>query len=308
MDDIPAPRSYHKAITVVLVLMNLLAIGYALYEGEPGQRDYYFREGPFYTWFYAAQMLSASLLFVACYFAHNIIPIENLRRRDSLGWVVFAVGFFLLAVDQIFRVREQLTLALAGAAPHEEVPAGPYALMKVVAVVVAVALVIYFRTIVLANVRMVLTFIAGFWFLLLMLVFDMLFDSIGISREVVVIMEGSVKLLAMAMFVSAPFMALLDRLHAARAGATMVQAERRRLASLKDLPPVRASKGEAAEEPEQPEPATEEAPSAEQEAEEKPAAAADADTATDRDSEAEAQPVDEKKPEPEAQPEKKPSE
>lgn len=271
MDDTsPAPRSYHKTVTVVLVVMNLLAITYALYMGEPGQRDYYFREGTFYTWFYSAQMLAASLLFIACYFAHNIIPMEKIRRRDSLGWLVFAAGFLLLAMDQVFRVREQLTLALAGTTSQGEVPAGPYAVLKIVAVLVAVALVIYFRAIVLANVRMVLTFIAGFWFLLLMLVFDMLFDSVGISREAVVIMEGSVKLLAMAMFVSAPFVALLDRLQEARAAANRAVAERRRLTALKDMPPVRQRPAEqpaedAGDEQEAPEgQATESAPPAEE--------------------------------------------
>jgi len=295
MDDAPAPRSYHKVIIVALVLTNLLAIGYALYSGEPGQRDYYFREGTFYTWFYAAQMFAASLLFVACYFAHNIIPMENVRRRDTLGWLVFAGGFFLLAVDQVFRVREQLTLALAGTEPHGVVPAGPYALLKVVAVVVAVALVLYFRAIVLANVRMVLTFVAGFWFLLLMLVFDMLFDSIGITRQSVVIMEGSVKLLAMAMFVSAPFMALLERLHEARLAANVgAQVERRRHA-FKDLraeepagetPAAETSTGEepvqAKQADEKPtEPAEDEEPVRAKQADEKPAGAKPADNAAD---------------------------
>jgi outer membrane biosynthesis protein TonB len=92
-----------------------------------------------------------------------------------------------------------------------------------------------FRKVVLANFRMVLALVAGFWFLLMMLIVDMLFESIGVSSQTVGIMEGAAKLLAMAMFTAAPFVALLDRLHDAR---VLVHTSRR-MVLLRDIHSVR---------------------------------------------------------------------
>jgi len=287
MTEASAPRSYHRVITVALVLLNLLAILYAIYEANPGERDYYFREGSFLTWFFAAQMFGASLLFVACFFAGNVIPMEDVKKGDTYGWLVFAAGFFLLALDQLFRLREQLTMVLAGG----QMPSGTYAMIKIIAAVGAIVAVIFFRAIVLANFRMVLVFIAGFWFLLLMLVFDMLFDGLGMSRQMVVIMEGSAKLIAMAMFVSAPFVVLLDRLNEARASASWANAERQRLSSLKDLPVIRprAHQPAAEEKPAEAEPAEK---VAEKKAETKPDKPAEKAEAKPAEKPAEAKPAE----------------
>jgi hypothetical protein len=235
MTDTPAPRSYHKLIIFGLVLLNLAAVAYAVYEGAPGMRDYYLRDGSYITWLFAGQMFSAALLFVACFFAQNIVPMEELRRKDTYGWLVFAAGFLLLALDQVFRLREHLTLAMTGAQWSEGPEAATFNLVKIVVVAVAIILVFIFRKVVLANFRMVLALVAGFWFLLMMLIVDMLFESIGVSSQTVGIMEGAAKLLAMAMFTAAPFVALLDRLHDAR---VLVHTSRR-MVLLRDIHSVR---------------------------------------------------------------------
>ena len=234
MTDTPAPRSYHKVIIFGLVLLNLAAVAYAVYEGEPGMRDYYLRDGSYITWLFAGQMFSAGLLFVACFFAQNIVPMEEIRRQDAYGWLVFAAGFLLLALDQVFRLREHLMAAMTGA-EGKEPGAATFNLVKIVVVAVSIILVFMFRKVVLANFRMVLAFVAGFWFLLMMLIVDMLFESIGVSSQSVAIMEGAAKLLAMAMFTAAPFVALLDRLHDAR---VLVHTSRR-MALLRDIHTVR---------------------------------------------------------------------
>ncbi len=73
MTEQPVPRPYHRLVTIILVLANLLVIGYALYEGQPGELDYHFREESFIVWFGSAQMIGAALLFFACFMAVNII-------------------------------------------------------------------------------------------------------------------------------------------------------------------------------------------------------------------------------------------
>jgi len=91
------------------------------------------------------------------------------------------------------------------------------------------SLVVYFRSTVLTNFRMVVAFLAGFWFLLLMLFIHMLFESVGLAGWLTKIVEGSAKLLAMAMFLGGSYVALLERLNAANAVAQLgLYGERRK--------------------------------------------------------------------------------
>jgi hypothetical protein len=210
MSEVTLHRSYHRIVTIGLVLLNLLAIAYAVYSGSP-QLDWHFQDGSLLTGLGSAQMLGAAVLFIACFFAETIIPrLEAQAWRRPYAWLVFALGFFLLALDQQFFLREQLTLLIDGVPVVDRGPSVTHSALKIGSAVLALLVVAYFRTTVLANVRMVLAFIVGFWFLLLMLLFDMLFDSVGVSPVVVTIMEGSSKLLAVAMFLSAAYIALLD--------------------------------------------------------------------------------------------------
>jgi len=218
-------------VTVVLVLLNLAAIAYAIYEGGPGRWDYHFRKASLVTWFASAQMFGAALVFLACYFAGTIIQLEGEERRANHTWLVFALGFFVLAVDQQFWLREHLTAWIERAQPAAEgAPATVTATaLKVIAATVAVALVIYYRSTVLANFRMVVAFIGGFWFLLMMLIVHMLIESVGLPAWLGKILEGSGKLLAMSMFLGGSYIALLDRLSAANALAQLaLYGDRRR--------------------------------------------------------------------------------
>ncbi len=212
------PKSQHKVIILSLIALNLMAIVYAVI--APGQSvlDYHFKEGAFIVWLGSAQMLGAAFLFAACYFANLILPRRKGDKKDeTISWLVFAIGFLILALDQQFRLRENLTLFIDTHFLKQSYNAVLHVLLKVLVVALAIGLVFRFRVTVLANFRMVLAFFAGFWFLVLMLLIDMIFESLGLSSEWMHIVEGSAKLLAMAMFLSASYSALLDRLLEAKA-------------------------------------------------------------------------------------------
>lgn len=226
MEQAEHVRPHHRRISVALVLINLVAIIYALYAGGPGSRGNHFQGESFITWFGSAQMLGAALVFAACYFASLIIEQPGEQRRDHITWLVFAVGFLVLALDQQFRLREQLTIWIEGGLPAEGESSVTFAVLKWGAGVLAVALVFVFRATVLANFRMVVAFFAGLWFLVCMLLADLLVEGIVGPGETTAIIEGSAKLLAIAMFLSASFAALLDRL--TFAAQTMAAAQVRR--------------------------------------------------------------------------------
>jgi len=206
---------HHRRITVALVFMNLAAILYALHAGGPGARGYHFRGESFISWLGSAQMFGAGLLFTANYFASLIIKQPGESRRAHLTWLVFAAGFFLLALDQQFRLREELTILLEGGLPAQGQSSATFAVLKWGAGALSVALVFVFRATVLANFRMVVAFFAGFWFLVCMLLADLLVEGIVGPGDMTAVIEGSAKLLAIAMFLSASYAALLDRLTAA---------------------------------------------------------------------------------------------
>jgi hypothetical protein len=214
------PVSYHRVVSIGLVLLNVAAIVYAIVEGGAGRWDYHFRDGAsFVTWLGSAQMLGAALLFVACYFAGTLIRIDDADRQENLSWLVFALGFFVLAIDQQFRLREYLTYLIDGVMPSDREPSTTATLLKAIAATAAIALVVYFRSTVLANFRMVVAFVAGLWFLVIMLLVHMLAEAVGLPAWLGKVLEGSGKLLAMAMFLSGSYIALLDRLWAANAAA-----------------------------------------------------------------------------------------
>jgi hypothetical protein len=218
MSDSQIRKPYHVMVTLALVLMNLAAIGYALFDSEPGFRDYHFVEDvTLLHWLGAAQMLGAALLYIACYFADGLIPQPaDQVRGNPFGWLVFAVGFFILSLDQQFNLREQLTALIDGSPFDAMHPSTTHTVIKIISALAAFGIVVFFRTTVLANFRMVLYMVAGFWFLLMMFFFDMLFQSLGVSAATSHIMQVSSKLLAMAMFLSASYAALLDRMGEAR--------------------------------------------------------------------------------------------
>jgi hypothetical protein len=216
------PASYHRVVTIALLLVNAIAIAYAIVEGGAGRWDYHFRDGAsFITWLGSAQMLGAALLFVACYYSGTIIRLEGEPERANAGWLVFALGFFVLAIDQQFRLREYLTYLIDGAWPTHAHPSSTTGVLKALAAAAAIGLVVYYRALVLSNFRMVMTFIAGFWFLLIMLLVNMLVDALGLPSWLGKVLEGSGKLLALAMFLSGSYIALLDRLWAANAAAQL---------------------------------------------------------------------------------------
>jgi hypothetical protein len=219
MSDGSAPSAY-RVVSLSLVLVNVAAITYAILDGGSGQWDYHFRESAFIPWLGSAQMLGAALLFVACYFAGAIIRLEGDTAHANRTWLVFAVGFFLLAIDQQFRLREHLTMIIDGPG-RAGGGTSTLLLLKIIVTVVAVSLVIWFRTTVLANFRMVVSFAAGFWFLLFMLLVSMLFESLGLPPWAARVLEGAGKLLAMAMFLTASYVALFDRLRAIHATAPL---------------------------------------------------------------------------------------
>ena len=212
---------------MVLVLINLIAIGYAIYEGQPGERDYHFHEESFIIWLGSAQMIGAALLFFASFLAVNIIRVEG-ARKDSYTWLIFAVGFFVLALDQQFRLREHLTIMLDGGLPGPDQASSTALVLKAIPTGLAMALVFVCRSTVLANFRMVISFAAGFWFLICMLLVTMLFESIGVSASAAKIASGSAKLLAMAMFLSASYAALLDRIWAAHTTVQLLEGQMER--------------------------------------------------------------------------------
>lgn len=220
--------NYRVAVTTALVLLNLLAIGYALYQGGPQRWDYHFRQVSLITWLGSAQMLGAALLFLACFLAVSLVHLDGDEPRDRHTWLVFALGFFVLAVDQEFQLREHITAAI-DRVPFEHVKAGGTAtVLKVASAVVAIALVIYYRATVLSNFAMVVAFIGGFWFLLVMILGNMLVEAIGLPVWTAKVLEGSGKLLAMAMFLSGSYIALLDRLCAAQTAADLSVGGQRR--------------------------------------------------------------------------------
>jgi hypothetical protein len=57
----------------------------------------------------ADRMLAFTLLFVACFFAGSIVQSQGSAKPANWGWLVFAVGFFLLALDQQFRPQMSAT-------------------------------------------------------------------------------------------------------------------------------------------------------------------------------------------------------
>jgi len=216
--EAPVPRSHHRTVTITLVLLNLAAVAFALYQGGPGNRDWHFRAGDdsFINWIYSAQMLGAALLFFACHFAARMIRTERSRKGDATTWLIFAVGFLILALDQEFRIRDQIAVLLEGdiASPDEVSTAAT--VLKFLAAGAALALVVALRESVLANFRMVVSFMAGFWVLLAMLLLDWLLEGITGPGPLPNIVTGTAKLLAMALFLSASYAALLDRLLAAQ--------------------------------------------------------------------------------------------
>ena len=228
MTEQPVPKPYHRLITIMLVLINLIAIGYAVYEGQPGERDYHFKEESFIIWLGSAQMIGAALLFFACFIAVNIIRAEAGTRRDSYTWLIFAVGFFVLALDQQFRLREHLTVFIDGGLPGPNETSSTVFVLKAIPTGLAMALVFVCRSTVLANYRMVISFAAGFWFLICMLLVTMLFESVGVSASAAKIASGSAKLLAMAMFLSASYAALLDRIWAAHTAVQVLEGQMER--------------------------------------------------------------------------------
>lgn len=215
MSERQVPKPFQRVVTFVLVLVNLIAILYAIYLGEPGERDRYFREESFISWLGAAQMLGAALLFLACYFAADIIR-EGRGRRDAITWLLFAVGFFVLALDQQFRLRDELTLLVEGTLPNSTRSSPTALALKAIPTGLAMALVFISRSTVLANFRMVLSFAAGFWFLICSLLVTMLFESMGADLSSAKIAAGSAKLFAVAMFLSASYAALLARMQTAQ--------------------------------------------------------------------------------------------
>ena len=223
MTEQPVPKPYHRLVTVILVLINLIAIGYAIYEGQPGERDYHFREESFIAWLGSAQMIGAALLFFASYLAVNIIRLEEGNRRDKYTWLIFAVGFFVLALDQQFRLREQLVVLIDGTLPGRGQTSSTVFVLKAIPTGLAMALMVVCRSTVLANFRMVIFFAAGFWFLVCMLLVTMLFESMGVSASAAKIAQGSAKLLAMAMFLAASYAALLDRIWAAHTAVQLME-------------------------------------------------------------------------------------
>ena len=227
MTEQPVPKPYHRLVTIILVLINLIAIGYAIYEGQPGERDYHFREESFIIWLGSAQMIGAALLFFASFLAVNIIRLEG-ARRDSYTWLIFAVGFFILALDQQFRLREHLTVMFDGGLPGPNQSSSTVLVLKAIPTGLAMALVFFCRSTVLANFRMVISFAAGFWFLICMLLVTMLFESVGVSASAAKIASGSAMLLAMAMFLSASYAALLDRIWAAHTAMQLMEGQMER--------------------------------------------------------------------------------
>jgi outer membrane biosynthesis protein TonB len=212
------PRPYLRNVTLALIAINLLAIAWAIVEGGPGQRDYHFRLGDsFITWLGSAQMIGAALLYVACFLAGGLVRSDTAYRYQNATWLVFALGFFVLALDQQFRLREALTVLIdGGIAPSTAQGLSTATLLKAGSAAVAVALVVLFRTTVLASFQMVALLVAAFWFLVVMLLVPMLLDSMGVSETTIRILQGSAKLLAMAMFLSASYAALVDRILVAR--------------------------------------------------------------------------------------------
>jgi hypothetical protein len=230
MPDGRPPFPYHKVVSLSLVLLNLVAVAYALYDGRGGGRwDYHFRaEGSFIIWLGSAEMFGACLLFLACYLAGTILQFAGDERSQNHTWLVFALGFFILALDQQFRLREHLTLLIDG--PDSGGTTSTLLILKVIFAAVAIALVIYFRSTVLANFRMVVAFLGGFWFLVFMLLVNAFFDGLGLPSWMAKILEGTGKLLAMAMFLTGSYVALLDRLRAAYAVAQIgLYGERRKM-------------------------------------------------------------------------------
>ena len=227
MNESPVPRAHHRTVMVTLVLFNLAAVAYAVYGGGPGSRDISFVVESFITWLYAAQMLGAALLFFACHFAARIIRTERSHPRDGLTWLIFAVGFLILAIDQQFRLRDQLAFLLDGSMPGAEGVSITASLLKFFAAGVALVLVVVLRETVLANFRMVVAFIAGFWLLLIMLLLDLLLEGITGPGPLANIVTGTSKLLAMAMFLSASYAALLDRLLVAQEAMVLSKQQRR---------------------------------------------------------------------------------
>ena len=201
---------------ISLVLLNLAAAAYAVYDGGPGNRDVNFIGESFIGWVYSAQMVGAALLFFACHFAARIIKTERSRPRDAATWLIFAAGFLILALDQQFRLRDQLTFMIDGTNPDTVGGSLTASLLKFFAAGAAIVLVGVLRETVLANFRMVVAFIAGFWLLITMLLLDLLLEGITGPGALANIITGTSKLLAMAMFLSASYAALLDRLLAAQ--------------------------------------------------------------------------------------------
>jgi len=201
---------------VTLVVLNLIVAAYAVYEPGPGNRDAHFITDSFITWFYSAQMVGASLLFFACHFAARIIRTEQSKPRDALTWLIFAVGFMILAMDQQFRLRDQVISLIVDADPDTAGGSSAATALKFIATGAAGVVVFMLRETVLANFRMVVAFMAGFWLLVTMLLLDLLLEGITGPGAVPNIATGTTKLLAMALFLSASYAALLDRLLAAQ--------------------------------------------------------------------------------------------
>lgn len=214
MNDSRLPRPRHRTLTVVLVMINLVAVAFAIAEGGPGQWDLHFRTESLISWLSSAQMVGVSLLFLACFFASDIIPNESGEKQNAYTWIVFSVGFFILALDQKFRLRDHLTRAIDGPSAMTDEASATATALKVIATGIALVMVVFFRRTVLANFRLVLAFFAGFWFLLSFLLINLLFEGIGVSGWTANILEGTAKLLAIAMFLSAAYATLLERLEA----------------------------------------------------------------------------------------------
>ena len=216
MNENTVPRAHHRTVMLTLVLLNLAIAAYAVYEAGPGNRDAHFITDSFITWFYSAQMVGAALLFFACHFAARIIRTEGSKPRDALTWLIFAAGFLILALDQQFRLRDQLAFMIDGTNPETVGDSSAAMVLKFVAAGVAGVLVFILRETVLANFRMVVAFMAGFWLLIAMLLLDLLLEGITGPGALPNIVTGTSKLLAMALFLSASYAALLDRLLAAQ--------------------------------------------------------------------------------------------
>jgi len=215
------PNNFTRNLAIAFFVVNLIAIAGSTVSGyKRGNLAYRFEEKQAITYFSSNQLGATSLLAWIIYLVRKkLIANDRAGHRNAQFWLICALGFFYLMLDESFQIHEGMDDTVFRFFGHHENP-GLDGVSTALYGLAALAVCYYFRAEILRYRISLAYFCLGGVFLAATSALN-----IGEEGPLQIVIEESCKLLGVVSFLLAHFAAFIAALEEVRKTSAAAQSE-----------------------------------------------------------------------------------